>query len=403
MAEKRARAAYESPSREKMKEAQTDKDRSRQIQEAAHEVALAKMNQMKSQGDTTASGEVSKVESEMQDLDTPRDEDYDNFHGSPLPTGRSQLPSNRHSRQSQQPSPGRSQHRQQPSMPQQRNISQGSAGRRHPHSGDFGPQSTQGSRRNSNQSSEQQQSPSRRQSHSTTQPKESLDFLKDLGMPHDNLIHSENYLHEPPQVYQQGIHRLATPGGHLESQSRKLPVSGVSRHSNGQPKVQSGYSVSQYSVQNRNSVERDDFAYREGVEQDDVFLVDWQHHNGYPTKQVVARGKPNAGVGSEEEMEASLISDSRFNIPNQNPWIAGGLLSDLSIDPTAKQSRPDLLHPSNNPHQEDESVMEKSMASESILTYLGRRTPNTSRQGNRNERFVMVKRYSYFFIPMLML
>lgn len=373
LADRRARESYESPGKKKVLDDRTETDRKSIMEAAAREAAVASLRERKQ----LAQGE------QVHAVDTPRDEEYDDFHASPVQTSRSQVPS--HSRQSNQASPSRSQKRpqQSPLRTHRSNsiASQGSPSRQD-NGDDFDRPSPSGSRRASTHSIR------------PVHTKESLDLLDDLGLPNGSLMTSDEYFNVAPRGNGQHGRRAATPGGHLESESHILPVHGSSERIRHQSNIAPPRHHHQNKIQDRGYDNNDDFVYRRGVEQEDIFLVDWQHHNGYATKRGITRDK--YGPVSGNELEASFVSESKFVPTKGNPWAEGGLLAELTIDMNNKHSS-DAMVPRRETVEGGDlnmSVLERSMASESIMTYAGTRTPNISSHGKRSDHS-MVRMYCH--------
>ena len=200
---------------------------------------------------------------------------------------------------------------------------------------------------------------------------ECLDLLDDLGLPKSGVLNSEIFNHH--------VRRVATPGGALESESHILPLNDQQSRRNYR-RINAAHPRPGQPPRGFESLE-----YREGVEQDDVFLVDWQHNNGYSSKRGMTG---NMDESSNRFLEASFVSESKLLPAKSSPWAEGGLLAELSLESNK------LHADSNAPKREQREgegnrLTEQSLTSESILTYLGRRTPNTSSRG-RSSNSAMV-------------
>eukprot|EP00602_Paraphysomonas_sp_CaronLab_P012617 CAMPEP_0185042290 /NCGR_PEP_ID=MMETSP1103-20130426/42269_1 /TAXON_ID=36769 /ORGANISM="Paraphysomonas bandaiensis, Strain Caron Lab Isolate" /LENGTH=1362 /DNA_ID=CAMNT_0027582341 /DNA_START=121 /DNA_END=4209 /DNA_ORIENTATION=- len=200
-------------------------------------------------------------------------------------------------------------------------------------------------------------------------------LLEDLGIHSDTGVGRESF--------QMESRRAATPGGSLESVSVPVPV----------PDTDTRPRDSHQGLPTRANARdtrlgthvEESYEYRDNVDDEDLFVVDWQHNRGFPTRRgttPMSNLHPSrTAIGQKiGDGDRSIVSNSKLVDP---AWGPDGLLADLAImkvppgdgrQTTVEQSGSEL------------SMVERSLASESLLMFMGNRTPQHSAQSQQRPR-----------------
>jgi hypothetical protein len=195
---------------------------------------------------------------------------------------------------------------------------------------------------------------------------------------------------EGRSAYQDVGRRAATPGGSLESESH---VVAVGPGSESRRSGWTGGGAHQQSRSRLHTIDEDSSRkYRKNVDDDDLFVVDWQHNYGFPTKRGTTPGDKGGGRDRSSFEEPSFVSDSRLVDPNYGP---NGLLAELSVQRLPPE--PQFIRRRRGVEGGAEgqlSMTERSLTSESLLMYAGNRTPNRSAPSSRNGQRAIATTYN---------
>ena len=186
-----------------------------------------------------------------------------------------------------------------------------------------------------------------------------------------------------------GLHpsarRAATPGGELASESVVVSVGRTSG---------TGHVGEGATHQHRNrlhTIDEDPRKHRQDVDDDDLFVVDWQHQYGFPTKRGTTprgRRRTNLSEGNDGpsvfDAEQSFVSESKL-LTGAEPWGPNGLLTELSVQRVPPQPKFLSRRRGDDGNIDGVPLAERSLASESLLLYAGSRTPNRSAPSSRQE------------------
>lgn len=187
-------------------------------------------------------------------------------------------------------------------------------------------------------------------------------------------------------LYQEVGRRAATPGGSLESESHLVPVGAVNESRRGG----FGNGINQQSRSRLHTIDEDYRKYRHNVDDDDLLVVDWQHQHGFSTKRGTTPRENRRSVHQDEAgrhwrgdrafEEPSIVSDSTLVDPTYGP---NGLLAELTVQRLPPEPR-FIRRPKGVQDKEDQlSMVERSLTSESFLMYAGNRTPHGSEPSSR--------------------